>query len=378
MKPRFDSIAFPRPLPKPGDRCLRLLTTLILGVCTISGCDAADESESPGLPGEWSITRIDTVVSLSSELLASPGDLSVADAGDLYIADEQDSRILRIPAGGEAPIPIGAPGEGPGEFDAPVALAVADDTLRVVEQRNGRVQVLDSEGTYQRSYPLPAGSLGGYDVAGDGRVAAATMGFRADALVLLYDRDGGAIDSLAEPVVPPHSFWDVRAIQNQIAAGEVPSSLRNWARPVLGPRGGTWVVLVAEGSVRRFDAAGELLWSRTLEAPELASIEEYFFERNAELEGQAGFIPLSYVDDGHVVGERLWLLLNTLPDAPCVVLVLDGEGALRQRLVLPTVQGARRIAVDRMRRRLYLALPSEATVLAADLPGAAVEPEGSS
>lgn len=371
----------PDPRALPSERAHRsleagrvpLLLTLILGACSVGGCDSAGESRPSDAPKEWTVTELDTVVSLASELLAVPGDLSVASDGDLYVADVRDSRILRIPQGQGAPVTIGSQGQGPVEFDTPVAIVGADDTLRVVEQGNGRVQVLDSEGNCRRSFPLPASPLGGFDILGDGCVAAATMGFRSEALVLLFDLEGQLVDSLAEPVVPPHSVWDVRAMQSQIAAGELPSSLRNWAQPVLNPDGGTWVVLVADGSIRRFDAAGNLLWSRPLEAPELPAIEEEFFESNAELKGQAAFVPLSYVADAEVVDKRLWILLNSPPDAPSVVLILDGEGVVRGRVVLPAVQRARSIAVDGERRRLYLSLPSEATILVAALPAALVQ-----
>jgi hypothetical protein len=316
---------------------------------------------------EHVIEGVDTVVSLESGRLAAPSDVAVDEDGNVYVLDSQLAGVLVVSDAAADPVFHGGDGAGPGEFDGPLAIAVGGDTIRVVEAGNGRVQMLSTEGDYARSFPLGAGFLGGFSLSRDGHLAVPTQGFREEVLVLSYDPDGEGERGVGEPVVPPHEIWDMRAIRSSIEAGQVPASLRNMTLPVIENDGSLWLVLQAEGVVRRYDPGGELLWATKLRSPELAAIRESFFTRNRELE-VAAFIPLRYVSDATPLNGWLFVLLNTPAEAPSVVLVLGAEGEMLARIVLPSVSGAGDLAVDPERGILYLTVPSEANLLAAELP----------
>jgi hypothetical protein len=155
-----------------------------------------------------------------------------------------------------------------------------------------------------------------------------------------------------------------------IMDGEVPAQLRNWTLPAIDDDGSLWLILNAEGVVQRFDATGNMLWSLQLEAPELAPIKQRFFQRNREIEGP-GFVVLTYVADAARVDDEIWLLLNVPDEDPSVVLVIGDDGTLRRRLTFPDVYGADELAVDSDSGTIYLAVPSEASLLVVPLP---VEP----
>lgn len=319
-------------------------------------------------PREARVTDIDTLVSLESDLLAGPVDIDVAASGDVYVLDGQLASILVLSPDGDVLATIGAEGQGPGELSNPSALAVTQDSIRIVDAGNGRVQVLTGAGDHARSYPLPADYLGGIAIGDDGRLAVPTQGFRQEVLALTFDAEGGRTGSIGETVVPPHEMWDIRALKSEISRGRIPNSLRNMSLAVHDPEGGFWLILQAEGVVQRYDAAGELRWSTALTAPEMETIRAAFFRRNEELGESMSFTVLRYVADAVPHEGTLSLLLNTPVDDASVVLKIDERGRLSRRYIFPGLHGARELALDPGGAVVYLVVPSEASVLRAGLP----------
>jgi hypothetical protein len=341
----------------------RTVAALALVSLSTFACERAAELETL----EFEVTALDTLITLESELLAAPVDVTVDEDGNVYVLDARLASIVVLPVADGAPVTLGAQGAGPGELDGPGAVAVASDSIRVIDSGNGRVQVLTSDGTPVRSYPLTAERLGGIALNGNGHVAVSTHGLVEESLVLTFGPDGEPLAGIGAPVVPPHQFWDMAAIRAEILDGQVPQPLRNMSRPTLDSQGALWLALSTEGIVQRYDAEGTLLWALPLEEPEMPGIKERFFQRNREL-NIPGFAVLSYVSDGVVVDGTLWLLLNVPDTDPCVVLVISGEGVLRQRLTFPNLTGATQLAVDPDRRLLYLAVPPMAGLVASTIP----------
>jgi len=55
---------------------------------------------------------------------------------------------------------FGAAGDGPGQFDDPTGIAVAEDRVFVADSRNGRIQVFDRDGTFLRAFGAPGEAPG--------------------------------------------------------------------------------------------------------------------------------------------------------------------------------------------------------------------------
>jgi hypothetical protein len=327
---------------------------------------AACTSEETEGPVDIVVTEVDTLVSMYDEFSARPSDLAVDEAGHLFILDGQLSHFIVISDAWDEPVIFGSEGGGPGEFSRPSVFAVADDTLRVVDEGNGRIQIMRLGEGYVRSYPIPAGFIGGTFIAGDGRMAVTTQGF-SETLALTFDAEGTPLDSIGRSPAPPAQMWDMAAIKGEIDRGNVPSQLRNLTLPVLDSDRGLWIVLLGEGALRRYDSLGQLVLEQPLDAPELAQIREDFFLRNSEIEGSSGFIPLFYVADAVPAGQTIWLLLNTGEGAPSVILVIGRDGRQMARISFPSVSEASSLAVSPDLGRVYLAVRADATVLAADL-----------
>ena len=314
------------------------------------------------------IEEVTTLITTASAALAGPAAMVVTDNGDVLLLDAMLARILVISPDGTIKRTIGSEGAGPGEFRRPRGLAVHADTIRVVDQGNGRMQLFSVAGEHLGSAPIPGGAGGGpLSLRADGWLAVGTRG-RDSTLAAYFDETATRRGVLGIPLVPPSALWDFVAIKNQIAQGEVPSVLRNVARPIFAHEGGFWLMFAADPLIHRYRSDNELAWAVTVEVPEVDTIMGTFFERNHREPNPNAFYPLSYFTDAVDVGGHLWLLLNVPDDIPSVVLVIDAAGSVAHRLVFSSVRGASVLAVDPERRRVYLAMRSDATLIAAAFP----------
>ena len=82
-------------------------------------------------------------------------DVAFGPDGDVFIADGyRNARILRYTPDGRKVGEWGRPGTGPGEFRLPHSLAVDEDGIvYVADRENGRIQRFDRAGTYLGEWP---------------------------------------------------------------------------------------------------------------------------------------------------------------------------------------------------------------------------------
>ena len=341
-----------------------LCMALALGLLLACSNDDADP-----LPEEVVWSNAETLISTESGLLAGPVDLAVGPDGTLYVLDGRDDLIQRIGPDGEILEPIGGSGSGPGELDGPVSFRVAGDTIQVADRGNGRLQLHSTTGAYLGSNPLPRRAVTSIARVGPGgRLLVPALG-RDSVLARLLDPGGEELAGFGSPLAEVAAVLDFNALRQEIADGEIPGFFRNRTELAFGPGGQVWMALAGEGAVRRYDMEGELLMEVQLDEPEFAEALEEFFRRNQEPTERPSLFALRYIAELRPVGSDLWVLLNGGDDDPGVLLVLGEDGTRKRRIDLPTVLGANTFAVDPTRGRLYLAIPSLASVMAVEMNG---------
>jgi hypothetical protein len=348
-------------------RLLRSAGTAVLVITTTSGC--ADVRRAPSPDESVALVVMDTLVTTASELIGGVYDLAVSPNGDVYVVDYGYKHVLVVDPDGTVRRTIGKQGSGPGEFEMPYVVHVGGDSIRVLDIQSNRVQVFDRVGGLVRSYRLDAPGLGGgRDFRDDGSLAATIDGFD-NAMILVLDAAGTRVDQFGEPIVPPVTFYDFTALKSEIRDGRVPDAFRNRATLVWATDQSLYLAFLAETQVRRYDASGSLLWTRTLDEAVLRSARAVFVRKNIEEQNPSRIHSLQYVIDAAVVGDDLWLLLNTADEDNGLLLVLSADdAAVRRRLTFPGLPNTGYFAVDQSRRRLYMAPRGEASVLIFELP----------
>jgi hypothetical protein len=347
-------------------RSLRPAGVAVLIVTTISSCVDARRSSADG---SVALVPIDTLVTTASELIGGVYDVAVSPRGDVYVVDYGFKRVLVVGPDGAVRRTIGKEGSGPGEFEMPYVVRADADSVRVLDAASNRVQVFDGAGVIVRTYRVDAPGLGGgRDFRSDGSLVATIDGLD-NAMMLVLDAAGDRVGMFGEPIVPPVTFYDFAAIKAAIRDGHVPNAFRNRATAAWGPDQSLHLAFLAEPQVRRYDAAGSLLWTRPLDEPVLRSAREAFVRKNIEEKNPSRIHSLQYVTDAAAVGDELWLLLNTADEDDGLLLVLRAsDGSVRRRITFPGLPNTGYFAVDQSRRRLYMAPRGEASVLVFELP----------
>ncbi|MGH2610167.1 MAG: 6-bladed beta-propeller, partial [Tepidiformaceae bacterium] len=89
----------------------------------------------------------------SDTQLFGPRDIAFDAQGNMWVTDTGHARIQVFSASGGFVRSIGSRGDGPGEFDEPVGLAIADDgTVFVADMYNRRVVMLNADGSFRAAF----------------------------------------------------------------------------------------------------------------------------------------------------------------------------------------------------------------------------------
>lgn len=314
------------------------------------------------------IARVDTVISTESGAIAYVVDMDVSSSGLVYAADFQANQILRINPASADTFRIGRRGDGPGEFDGPWAVRATSEGLLVVDRGNGRTQHLTDTGTYLSSAPVTPIVLRAFPyITSAGELVIGTNG-RDSCLAILFDGSGRVMRRIGVPVVAPPAIADFGAIKAAIRSGEIPDDIRNEALVAADSEGSVWVVLQSEAEVRKYDSQGALSWSLIVDEPEMELARDEFFRRNRAETNPGSFYSLRYFRDLAVVGDELWLLLDTPSRGSAVILGIGLEGTVQRRVDIAGGGAASSMAVDAERGTLFLFTGEDAQLLSAKLP----------
>lgn len=99
-----------------------------------------------------------------------PIGIAVAD-GEVFVADSRNSRIQVFDLDGQFKRQFGKPGDQPGELDRPMNLAIHEGELYVAEYFNDRIQVFGLDGTPQRIIGQSGDGPGEFNAPGGVAVA---------------------------------------------------------------------------------------------------------------------------------------------------------------------------------------------------------------
>ena len=177
----------------------------------------------------------------------------VRDDGSVLVADRTASEIVHLSPSGEILAVVGGPGEGPGEFNHPVAIALfgADQYLvidsDVIEATLMRIE--DSTHSYLRKL-----DLGHQTVHGCGWDREVVFDpYWGDAALARLGAEGGAADWFGELLEVPDAGLSARSVESLRARFGL-------GYPLCGPEG---VVFVPEwgNTIEGFSWQGEERWS---------------------------------------------------------------------------------------------------------------------
>lgn len=169
--------------------------------------------------------------------LFGPRDAVVDGQGHVWVTDTGHDRIQVYTLSGEFVQSVGSEGQGPGQFDEPVGLALgADGAIYVADMYNRRVQVLNPDGSYRSEFPVEG--WGGQDVTdkpylrvlADGRLAASVP---LSNLVRIYTPDGQPSGTISPQVTsldrpygmvetPDGKLWIVEGGAARLRLFEIP------------------------------------------------------------------------------------------------------------------------------------------------------------
>lgn len=319
------------------------------------------------------VATVDTLVSSESAAIAYAIDVDVAESGAIFAADLMANTVVRVDAEGGV-TSFGRRGAGPEEFSGPFALRTEGATLFVLDRGNGRLKRMSHDGAVESlARTAPEAIRSPPYLLGDGGMLVPTGGADSS-LVREFDADAELVRTVGVPVVEVDEATQAEPILEMIRAGEIPDRLRNEGVVAGNAAGDIWIALTAEGEVRRYGPDGALRWNTRIDEPEMAESLEEFFRRNREEATEGSFFPLRYLLDLEVVGDEVWVLLQTDVTDPAVVIGLGADGAVTRRIEVAGGGAAVSFAVHPNRESLVIFTYHDAQLLRARLHSDGVTP----
>lgn len=174
-------------------------------------------------------------------LLADPNHMWVGPANNILVTDVRENAVVQIDPNGDTARKIGQFGSGPGDFAQPLYIGTdRRGNIFVYEGGNQRVQILDKEGNYIRSFKTyrPCYSM---DVDNDGLVYLCFLN-----------------DNINSPLINVFSSWgqEVTQFGARIDAGEV-GSFNNICIRVTDRH--VWVAWRTYPIIRKYTKSGEMI-----------------------------------------------------------------------------------------------------------------------
>lgn len=267
------------------------------------------------------------------QVLGNPVDMSLSKSDQIYVLDSKDNNIKIYLKDGTFIKSIGRKGSGPGEFIRPWKLEIINEKIYVADTGNGRIQVLDEDGKYQRSYKIPVSFGLGMTFDSEGKAYLNTRGFRSPKLISIYDNQGNLIREVGQLEGKSFQASDFSVIKKQIRGGEIPDSFKNELMLIVDAEGNIFAVHQALNKLKKYSADGKLQVESSIKAEEYKNIYKAFLQKNEEVrDAAATYYALLYVNDLELDKEgNLYALLNE--PSRMIIYVYSNKGEPKRKLL---------------------------------------------
>ncbi len=227
-------------------------TVLLLMVSIALSCNKA-EAQRPPLDFE-DIYTVGALDAPEHEIFGMYLAVALAHDGQLYVGDQSAKEIRVFDSEGNYLKTLGRKGQGPGEYQSIISLALTpdDDSLYVYDFINARVSVYDSDNLeYNRTFTLKDIEAKVYKMYFiHGRLLFVGNRIEDHALAHLFDIQGNYIESFGILLNVDNEKYDTQFMWNQLNQGVAAGMLD----------GGIILALLAPYRIARYSKKGQLKW----------------------------------------------------------------------------------------------------------------------
>jgi hypothetical protein len=228
--------------------------------------------------------------------------------GNTYVLDSPAHCIFKFAAQADSVKQFGRGGQGPGEFNFPNLFLVFGNTIIVNDVRNGRLQYLDLDGNYLRSFRAFEGYYS-MSISNEGQlyVAPRRSLFKDSPLIRVLAENGALVSSFGNRPVP---LGDSTAFDSVVidvnTNGEVFVAFRLLAR------------------VQRYSASGHLVREYKFDHDFMAKREKYNLSLRNSTKAARDKVYYVVIESLKVIEGGFYVLLN---NSPCLeILEFDDLG----------------------------------------------------
>jgi DNA-binding beta-propeller fold protein YncE len=130
-----------------------------------------------------------------------PRGIALDRSGNLLVTDREGDRLLVFAANRDLLYEAGGFGDGAQQLEDPEGVVTSPTRIFVADSGNGRVQVLNPQGRFQESWPLPGGGRpAGLAADGEGRLYVTDV---ERGRILVFDPKGHVIAEAGAPGAGP-------------------------------------------------------------------------------------------------------------------------------------------------------------------------------